>query len=65
MTTGDTNITKTKKATTTRRYATTINARLSPRHRALLEKVQKTNRLESLSQALRFVLDEMVGAGRG
>lgn len=56
---------KTKQTTPTRRYATTINARLSPRHRALLEKVRKTNRLENLSQALRFVLDEMVGAGRG
>lgn len=53
------------KTTASQRYPYTGNFKLKLRHKALLEKIRKTNRLESMSQALRFVLDEMVEKGRG
>lgn len=39
--------------------------RLAARHRRMIARVMKINRLENKSQALRFLLDEMVEKGRG
>jgi hypothetical protein len=37
-----------------------LNAMISKRHMALLNKIMRHNRLNNVSQALRFALDEMV-----
>jgi hypothetical protein len=50
------------KPPSTARFSETVVVRCMPRHTRMLRAIMRTNRLDNMSQAVRFALDEMIAS---